>query len=71
MPETIDLMSPPVCTYERTIYPLVRILAYSWASGEFISAEPIALLIEEGERWFFVALEDGVTEDCISRIIQE
>lgn len=69
MPEEVILVSPPVRTGGRSIYPLIRVACSCYSSSGFLSATPIALFIEEKDVWSFVPLEEGITEDCIQTVV--
>lgn len=60
------LLSPPVSAAGRNFYPLVRVSHLSHPSGGWLSAEPVALIIEEGGVWSFASLEDGIGEEALS-----
>lgn len=60
MPDRITLGVRPVRCGSRTIYPLIRISEHTGQYGGYISAMPVALIIEEAGEWFFTILgEEG------------
>ncbi|HWQ66960.1 MAG TPA: hypothetical protein VN372_08830 [Methanospirillum sp.] len=66
------LVSPPVISEGRSFYPLIRVSYMSYPSGGWISATPLAIIIEEERRWSFVALEPGIDETILlqARLIE-
>lgn len=60
MSDTLELMDPVIAS-GRIIYPVVRVRSQIWPCGGMIAADPVALIINEGTDWFFVALEEGRT----------
>jgi hypothetical protein len=71
MPEELVLVSPPVEVSGRNFYPVVRVSRVIHPAGGLLSVIPTAILIEEEESWFFVALEDdGDIRDTFHLIIK-
>jgi len=65
MPEDLCFSSPLVLG-NRKIHPLVRKISWSHSSGMIVACEPLALVIEEGNTWFFVSLQEGIDESVLS-----
>ncbi len=69
MPEDLCFSSPLV-QGNRKIYPLVRRISWSHSFGMIVACEPLALVIEEGDSWFFVSLEEGIDESVLSGLLK-
>lgn len=68
MSDILELMNPVIAS-GRIIYPVVRVRSQIWPCGGMIAADPVALIINEGTGWFFVALEEGYdAENILARM---
>jgi hypothetical protein len=61
-------LAPPVACGGRLFVPLIRILSISQEQGGFGLCTPVALLIGEGEDWFFVSLDPDTTQECLGEL---
>ena len=52
----------PVTYGNRVFYPIVRDQVILHRNGAFVSRHPVALLMQELESWYFIPLEENVTE---------
>lgn len=59
MPEELILISPPVQAAGRRYYPIVRTRHDTSAAGCWVSATPVAILIEEKGGWSYSVLEEN------------
>lgn len=69
MPEDLCFSFPQV-QGNRKIYPLVRRFFWSHSFGMIVACEPLALVIEEGDTWFFVSLQEGIDESVLSDLME-
>lgn len=67
MSESYQLGSRITCA-GRNLYPVIRVCELVHWSGGWMSAAPVAVLIEENGEWFFAGLEEGVSEEIIRLI---
>ncbi|MBN1165988.1 MAG: hypothetical protein JXA44_02525 [Methanospirillaceae archaeon] len=67
MPEEV-YFSSPVRLGNRNIYSLIRRIAWTGKSGIIVSCNPLALVIEEENSWFFVPLKEGIDESIVFRL---
>jgi len=58
-------LGSPVACGGRLFVPIIRILSISQERGGFGLCTPVALLIGEGEEWFFVSLDPETTQECL------
>ena len=61
-------LGPPVVCGGRLFVPIIRILSISQERGGFGLCTPVALLIGEGEEWFFVSLDPHTTQECLKEL---
>jgi len=54
---------------KRTFYPVLRNTLTTMEHGGVFSSEPVAVLIEEDDTWFFVPLDDCVDSSVLVEII--
>lgn len=67
MTESYQLGSKIRCA-GRELCPVIRVCEFVHESGGWISADPVAILIEENGELFFAGLEEGVTEEILHLI---
>jgi hypothetical protein len=58
-------LGPPVACGGRLFVPLIRIFSVSQEQGGFGLCTPVALLIGEGGKWFFISLDPNTTQECL------
>lgn len=68
MPDDLCFSSPRVLG-NRKIYPLVRKTSWNHSHGMIMACEPLALVIEDGDTWFFVSLQEGIDESILSGMV--
>lgn len=54
----VKILSPPVILAGREIYLVVHVHAWAGEQGGIILVKPCALLIKEGDSWFFVPVDE-------------
>ena len=50
----------PVRCGERVICPVIREERVMQKTGIFVTVQPVALLVQEQESWFYVAIDDSM-----------
>lgn len=58
-------IDPPVSAGGRVIFPLVRRETACSTAGGTIVKSPVALLVLEDDRRYFVPLENGIAQDIL------
>jgi len=61
-------LGPPVACGGRLFVPIIRILSISHERGGFGLCTAVALLIGEGEEWYFVSLDPNTTQECLGEL---
>jgi hypothetical protein len=61
-------LAPAVACGRRLFVPIIRVLSISQEQGGFGLCTPVALLIGEGEEWFFVSLDPDTTQECLGEL---
>jgi len=56
---------------DRVFYPIVRDHMFTNECGALVNVHPLALLMQESGAWYFIALEDGVTEGILDAVIMQ
>jgi len=64
---TTTMLEPVTCCGRRII-TVVRESVGKFPGGLYAAAEPVALIIGEGDRWFFVAFDEGWSPEDIPGI---
>lgn len=55
----------PVTYGNRVFYPIVREQVIMHKNGAVVAKHPVALLMQERESWYFIPLEENVTETVL------
>ena len=63
MPDKVVLTIPPTRCGSRNIYALVRISEFTTSYSGYVSALPVALIIEEEGIWYYTILENNMGDD--------
>lgn len=53
--------------HQRTLYPIIRNASTTTEIGGVFSSEPVGILIEENDAWFFVPLDGSVDPSVLLR----
>jgi len=67
--ERLVLFTTPETTGQRRFFPVVRLSGLTRNESGWFSSEPVAMLIEENGKWYFSALEEGLSEDILLRAV--
>jgi hypothetical protein len=67
---TMLKMQEQVISGGRVIVPVVREKGFTIGGGVFAGVDPVALLVGECGKWFFVAIEEGFDPCEITELLE-
>ncbi len=61
-------LGSPITYGRRLVVPLMRTLSVIQEHGGFGLCTPVALLIGEAEKWFFISLDPDTTQESLREL---